>query len=333
MKRKLIIAVGLLVVLAALIVGYLQKSEERKAGAQRDQPIAAESRVKPATNGGTLVNLDQGTQKLIGLETTNLALSALAQEIKGYGRVLDPAPLVGMLRDIASARVALDASAKEYQRVKGLYEREANASARVLETGEATMKRDQIALNAAEAQLMSVWGSAVAQQPDAAFVQSLAIRQTALVRLDLPSGELLTETPTGGRLLAPGIAQDIDARFLGRAATTDPQTQGAGFLLLATNALGRLTPGLALTGFLQLPGEAVRGVIVPDRALVRAEERAWVYVQTTETGFMRRSINLNHPLADGWFVTTGVSSGERLVVTAAQTLLSEERKAQIKIGD
>ena len=68
-------------------------------------------------------------------------------------------------------------------------------------------------------------------------------------------------------------------------------------------------------------------------AVVRAAERVWTYAQTGETNFTRREINLAHPVADGWFVTTGVSPKDRVVTVGAQTLLSEERKTEIQMGD
>ena len=128
------------------------------------------------------------------------------------------------------------------------------------------------------------------------------------------------------------MAQPVAADFLGRAATTDPQVQGAGFIFVVTNAPAALTPGLALTGFLQLPGEPANGVIVPNAAVVHSDGRAWIYVQTGDTTFARREISLDHPVAGGWFVTNGVAPGDKVVVTGAQTLLSEERKTEIKVG-
>ena len=82
--------------------------------------------------------------------------------------------------------------------------------------------------------------------------------------------------------------------------------------------------GLAVAGFLQLPGEPSSGVIAPDDAVVRSAGRAWVYAQTGETDFERREIILNHPAGGGWFITNGIAPGEKIVVTGAQTLLSEE---------
>ncbi len=226
------------------------------------------------------------------------------------------------------------ASSKEYQRLKTLFAQGQNASAKALESAQAAMQRDQIALQTAEAQLVTAWGKSIVEQPDlAAFVASLARLECVVVRLDLPAGDSVSEAPVGAQLVLPGTNAPLAARFLGRATTTDPQVQGAGFLFAATNATARLAPGLALTGLLQLPGAPLHGVVVPNAAIVRAAERAWVYVQTGDTTFERRELALDQPVAGGWFVTSGLAPADRLVVTGAQTLLSEERKTQIKIGD
>ena len=296
--------------------------------------MVAESRVEHRTNGEAVVNLDLSTQRLIGLQTAALEAATQALSVKAYGRVLEPAPLLALASDTASARAALAASSKEYQRLKTLFAEGQNASAKALETAQAAMQHDQIALQAAEAQLVAAWGKSVVDEPDlAAFLESLAKLECVLVRLDLPAGDSLPEAPVGAQLMLPGTNTPLEARFLGRATTTDPQVQGQGFLFVATNAAARLAPGLALTGFLQLPGAPVHGVVVPNAAIVRAADRAWVYVQTGDTTFQRRELALERPVAGGWFVSQGLAPGDRLVVTGAQTLLSEERKTQIKVGD
>ena len=203
-KKLIILAVAASVV-AALIHAYIQRSKERAAEAAGEQAITSESRVRQDSNGNSFVNLDPNTQRLIGLQTTALIAATRKQEVKGFGRALDQTALVGLLGEIASARVALEASSKEYQRVKTLFGQDQNASAKALETADAAMKRDEIALNTAKAQLVTAWGEAIAERPDLPdFVQSLSKLKTVLVRLDLPSGEALRETPTGARLIIPG---------------------------------------------------------------------------------------------------------------------------------
>src|SRR5262249_19627149 len=119
------------------------------------------------------------------------------------------------------------------------------------------------------------------------------------------------------------------AEFLGPAPTVDPQMQGRGFLfLLATNSL-QLTPGTAISGFLELPGQPQSGIEAPRNAIVRFNGTTWVYVQRAEEEFERREVKLNSPLSEGWFVSEGLKAGDRVVTVGAQQLLSEERKGQI----
>jgi hypothetical protein len=320
--------------LAALVYGYLRMSKQRTAEAKGDKPVVAESRVEARTNGEVVVNLDLSTQRLIGLQTATLEPATQALAVKAYGRVLEPAPLLSLVSDTASARAALEASSKEYQRLKALFSQGQNASAKALESAQAAMQHDQIGLQVAETQLVAAWGKSVADESDlAALLKSLAKLERVLVRLDLPAGDSPPETPVGAQLVLPGTNAPLDARFLGRATTTDPQVQGAGYLFVAANDAARLAPGLALIGFLQLPGAPLHGVVVPNAAIVRATERAWVYVQTGDTTFQRREVAPDRPVAGGWFVTRGLAPADRLVVTGAQPLLSEERKTQIKVGD
>jgi hypothetical protein len=334
MKTKILLWLVVPVAMAALIYGYVQMSEEKAADEEGDQPISSVSSVQRDTNGSTFINLDLGAQKLIGLHAAPLAAATQPPEVAAYGRVLDPAPLVAQLGDTAAARAALDTSRKEYLRQKDLYAQGQNTSAKALEAAQAAMEHDQITLTTARTQLVAAWGKAVADETDlAAFVQSLAQLASVLVRLDLPAGETMTGTPIGARLVVPGVRQPVAACFLGRAATTDPRVQGEGFLFVATNAPAALTPGLAVTGFIQLPGAQAHGVVVPDAAIVRSSGQTWVYAQTGDTTFARREVVLDHPVVGGWFVTNGVAPGERLVITGAQALLSEERKTEIKLED
>jgi multidrug efflux pump subunit AcrA (membrane-fusion protein) len=90
---------------------------------------------------------------------------------------------------------------------------------------------------------------------------------------------------------------------------------------------------MAMTGFLQAGGDPLRGVTVPRSAVLRNRQGAWVYVQTDKASFMRRSIVLKNPSDDGWAITEGLSRNDRIVVTGAQVLLSEEIKSQIGLPE
>ena len=81
-------------------------------------------------------------------------------------------------------------------------------------------------------------------------------------------------------------------------------------------------------GYLAVGGEPKKGVLVPASALVRHEGQTFVYLQKGDDKFEREEVKLDVPLKGGWLVTSDLSAGEKIVVTGAQQLLSEELKAR-----
>jgi hypothetical protein len=305
--------------------------EKHHAGPEAKEETKEEKKevsfVQHGTNGETFLKLDQETQARMGLKTAPLAAAQLKPEVKGYGRVLDPAPLVALLVESANANAALAASTKEYERLKVLAQTQ-NASARALETAEAVMKRDQIALNSVQPRLLLGWGKVVAAQPDLpAFALALAAQEAALVRVDLPLSQSLQDPPTGGRLAAlTSPDHPAPAQYLGPAPGADPQMQGQGFLFLQKP--NPLPPGAAVVAWLTVPGETEEGVAVPREALLRHEGEVFVYVQTGPDTFQRKEIELARPVGAGWFVHEALKPQDKVVVVGAQQLLSEELKSQ-----
>ena len=240
---------------------------------------AEESFVQHDANGQTAIKLDPNEQTRIGLKVASLQAAQAPSEIRGFGRVLDPAPLAALVTEGATAQAALQASTKEYERVKTLFSQNQNASARALETAEAAMNKDQVALESVQLRLLAGWGKEIASRPDlSAFVASLAARQAALVRVDVPLGDQPKAPPVGGRVASVGMPENvIEAQMIGPAPTTDPQAQTEGYLFLAKTDL--LAPGAALVAWLALPGEPRAGVIVPRDAVLRHEGETFVYLQ------------------------------------------------------
>jgi hypothetical protein len=332
MKPKFIVAgVVVIIAIAALIFAYTQMRQEVIADDLADQPVSAPSRVETDTNGQTIVSLDPKTQQLIGLQITTLTGTTLPQEIEAYGHVLDSAALVSLYGNAVAAQASLEASQSEYDRLEKLNEQE-NVSAHSLETGESDMKRDKGLYTAAQMQLIAGASKWVAEQPSR-FFESLGRQENVLVRLDLPAGETPSNMPASAHIILPGSGQPVTGNFAGNAAATDPQVQGAGFIFNITNAPAALTPGLAVKGFLLMPDAPVQGVVVSDDAVIRSGGGTWVYVQNNETNFVRVKIVLDRPVDNGWFLTNGVSAGDKIVATGAQVLNSEEHKMEIKMED
>jgi hypothetical protein len=75
-------------------------------------------------------------------------------------------------------------------------------------------------------------------------------------------------------------------------------------------------------------GVAREGVIVPESAAVWWEGRAWIYRQTGATTFARQEISTGDPVSGGWFVTSALSPGDKVVTTGGESLLSTELGSQ-----
>ena len=335
MKLKWTVAVlvaGALV--AGLVFAYLEMSKERGRERQREKPVIAKSRISSGANGEPIVTLDREMQKRIGLKTERLAPAKITRELKGYGRVLDPTPLAALSLDLASAQAALSASEKEFERLKLLHEQK-NTSDRAVQAAEATAQRDRILIEATRTRLVSAWGKALAEQSDLnVLVHSLASLESVLIRINLLAGETTRTGLQSGRIIPlSGDGRSLTVELVGPAPAVDPQMQGQAFLfLLRTNSAG-LVPGAAVTGYLEIPGESLDGVIIPDSAVVRHAGHGWVYIQTKGEAFERREVALEHRRENGWFVRAGVAPNERVVVNEAQALLSEEQKYQIRMVD
>jgi hypothetical protein len=285
---------------------------------------AAAAKVSRDTNGNAVIAMSNEIQGGLGVLVKSVAAFQMSPEQKGYGRVLDPAPLVAVVTELASARAAYTASSSEVTRLKTL-EGQGNASARALQTAEAAATRDYAAIESARERLILSWGKAVADQNELpAFIHDLSSLETALVRIDLLAGETLKEAPAGARVENLAGASG-EAAFLERAPSVDPQMQGQGFLfLLKPNSL-RLTAGESVVGYVKIPGEPLAGVIIPREAVVRTEGAGWVYVLgSAGDAFTRIEVALDNPTEAGWFVTKGLSVGQRVVVAGAQQLLAIE---------
>ncbi len=289
-----------------------------------------EQKVSRDDKDQVVVKMSDELQGNAGLLVAKPEPARMGPELKGYGRVVDAAPLAALVSEIAAGRAAAVASSNELARVK-LLAAQNNASQRTLQAAEATASRDQVALRSAADRLALSWGAVAGSQDDlAALVDELSGLKAALVRVDLSAGDRLDSPPKAARMFTLS-GTPVAALFLGDAANVDPQTLSRGYIMIVRPNPLRLLPGEALTAFLELPGDPLAGVVVPRDAVVRTEGAGWVY--TLDTGgdsFTRKRVDLDHPTTAGWFLSRAIGTNDNVVVQGAQTLLSEELKSSLK---
>ncbi|MBI3358419.1 MAG: hypothetical protein HY037_02355 [Nitrospirae bacterium] len=323
------IAAGLLIGAAVTWMALTPREVDNKGDKKEEQAASkGESRVQHGPQGETILRLNPEDQEHAGLKVVALEAAQMAPEVKGYGQVLDPGPLLSLIAERETAKAALKASAKEFERLKTLYAQEQNISARALETAEAAMKRDQILIASIQGRMIISWGKIIAQKSETdPFVHWLNAQEGALARIDLPLGESLESAPTAGHLaLAAAEEHKVPAEFLGMAPNADAQMPGISFLFLLEHHPFPI--GAPVTGWVVTSGAPQSGVTVPRAALVRHEGDVFVYIKTGDTTFERRAIALGHPMEDGWWVGNGLKPKEQVVIVGAQQLLSEEMKGQ-----
>ena len=149
-----------------------------------------------------------------------------------------------------------------------------------------------------------------------------------VARVTTPAGLTVAPMPQKARLQIAGLeSRIIEGPVLGHGPSA---SRGQSFLISVENADMSLRPGALVEANLELTGEAAHGVIVPADAVVRLGGTAYVYLQTAEEQFTRTPIKTSSPVAEGWFVASGLAEKDRVVMTGAGTLLSEELRAQIE---
>ena len=202
---------------------------------------------------------------------------------------------------------------------------------RAVQQAETSAQSSQLAATATRAKLISAYSRGLAEfEKLPELAAGLNAGQAVLVRLDVPAGEPVKDTPTGAVLFTANGEEVLstDLFGLGSATASDAQSQCQGFLALVKSKHEGLRVGGFLNGALQLPGDKETGVTVPRAAIVRHEGEAFIYVATKDGEFTKKEIELEHPTPDGWFVHEGLKPGDKIVVSGAQQLLSEESKGK-----
>ncbi len=323
---------GFLAVIIALVPGCKEKEGQKTQREKTGSNITFH-------NGVAVLSLESSARKQAGIAVAPLKAVLFRRRFQAYGTVLQPVPLIEMHNNYIATRAsmdkaasALEASGKEYDRLKMLYEKGRNVSMKAVEAAEAAMSSDQAELSASRGALAAAgqtaaakWGKVIAHwvlsRSTSSKLNRLIELKDVLIKVSLPSDKFITEAPGTIIVRTPG-SRSVEAKFIGPAPNADPRIQGASFLYLAPASSG-LAPGLNVQCLLPA-GPNMRGVLIPYASVIWSQGKAWAYVQMDPEHFARREVAAANPANDGYFVRSGFSPGESIVVTGAQILLSGE---------
>ncbi|MHA6128949.1 hypothetical protein ACX3YD_22645 [Pseudomonas fluorescens group sp. PF-1] len=294
------------------------------------------------TEGGlTIVTLDESTQIISGIQSEPITASEHQVEHLAYGSVLDVQGLNDLntrysmaQADSATAQSAVSASSQEYERNLALFKANQSVSLKVLQASQVTWNTDKAKLQAAGASIRSIHINA-RQQFGAPLASMIGAQEAPLLQKLLSREEMLLRIvlPLGVDLVAPELISVESsehhretARLISVSPQVDPSTEGRAYLY---RAAATLPVGSKVVAYLPLPTPTSTSLVIPEAAILWFGGQPWAYVQIAKDRFTRRPVADQTPYNNGYLVSTGFESGERVVVHGAQLLLSEEQRPPI----
>jgi hypothetical protein len=281
-------------------------------------------------------------------------------------RVTLQGQLASAQADLSAAKIALDSAKTIYDRLVKLNAENKNVSDRAVEEAKSKVDTEtahvdaaaksveltNAALDAVQMKLISVplivpkAGEVVEvnAHPGEAIesgqpILRVAKFDTVVAAVNIPIGETPAQDATEARIIPIGGGgadeKSLTGTRMGTAEQTDPRTHER--IILFRVPIGDnkdLRPGRPAIAYVPAEGDPLKGVTVPESAVVRYEGKGWVYIADDDSIFERREVPLDHPSAtgDGWFVNSGFTGDEKLVTTGAQQLLSQEVYSSIGGG-
>jgi len=291
----------------------------------REAPPSAaldDSEPEPAALG---VALSAEDQEKLGVELGEVASAAFQPSIEGPAYVVDAQTVIGAMAELGKAEADARTSQAALKRTRDLFNTDTAVSAEALEAAERLAATDDAQLRVARARATLTFGAAAPwldtgrREP---LLAALSRGSMLLVSVSFPSGlgsvepDALALRRVGNTAPASWNATEI------WAGPADPSVPGPTVLALLEAPSG-LSYGERLRASVAI-GAMLSGATVPVAAVVLAGGEPWCYVETTDEQLVRRRVDLDRPLAAGYFQAQGFAPGERIVVAGAGLLLARE---------
>lgn len=330
------IAVGIAVLLVRGCIGRRIKDDS-------EEQVRA-SRVS-VMDGVGIITIDKGAMAGSGIVVTPI-LPGVHREARGfYGVVLEPGVFRSLRDDYTSAvnraeseRRAVDSARTACERAKALRASRGQGGEGELKASEGRLRSAEASARVADGRLMAFERAARAQWGDGMVgrfcedprrLDRLIDGKDKIVQVTIPASEATSPAREPARI-RPLDGDSIAAELISTAPRAESEGGGMHCFYVAPAESNGIVPGMML--LVDMPaGPEMHGVAIPASAVVWYEGKKWAYVQIDAEHIVRREVRRGMPVGEGWFVTDGFSSGEPIVTSGAQLLLSEEFLAQYQI--
>jgi hypothetical protein len=337
----IIVGVALLLIWA-FMRGRLESTTEQ----EQELPIQSPSRLA-INDGEQTITLDSAALEASGLVLRQMKEVRRRRRVRAFGTVLDAQELISLHDSITQAQFRLtDAQASasladsEYYRAAALHRQPGEISDAEYESAFEKKQQDEADVRAAATELRSIqlqaaqkWGPVISSwlTDSSATLDLLTQRLDVLILATVQSEERITKAPSVATVITPEMTP-LQIRLISPSPTVNADLQGLSYFYLAANRDHLFSSGMNVQVFLPV-GDTLVGVEIPKSAVVWLEGNGWIYTQIMPGQFARKRIVTDIPLADGWFMPDSSLISKSVVVIGGQTLLSEEFRSQIQVGD
>lgn len=260
-------------------------------------------------------DIDAETRARLGIVIEDLAPAELAPTIAATATVLDPSPLVALLRQANSAAETVNFSQIAADRAEKLFAAGNLVPQKTVDAARAQLLTDQAAHQTILDSITATYGNSSSSIKNP---EKLLKSEKVLVRLSTRS------TPESEPLSA--TIGSITSTSLTRAPSADPVFQNVSWL--AEIDAKNLVPGMTLPATLTFKGRPQKGRLLPSSAIVWHLGHPWIFHETKAGKFERIAAQTTTPIPGGTLITDPEFPTTAIVTTGAQLLLSAEMEPE-----
>lgn len=259
-------------------------------------------------------DIDARSRSRLGIVTEDLAPAELAPTIPATATVLDPAPLVALLRQAESAAKTTAFSRKSLTRAEKLFLEGNLVPQKTVDAARAQLLTDEAAHRAILDSIIATYGKASSDvEPDDL----------------LKSGKILIRFSTRENPEQEPLSATVGTsttNSLTRAPIADPVFQNLSWLSVMDS--NNYVPGMVVPATLTLPGEVEKGHLLPSSAIIWHLGHPWVFHEATAGNFERINVQITTRIPGGYLITDPNFPMTAIVTTGAQLILSSEISEQ-----
>ena len=278
----------------------------------------------PASAPKLAVVLSADDIRHLGIEVIPAEAVTYTPHVHGYGVVVDLTALAQSNSDVATAAAAAHQSGADLARARALFAQNAGESKQALDAAEKQAAADATALALAEHKEAAQFGQdAPWRGGKHDMLAPLYGGHAVLVQATFPLGTVVGPHPDAlsvAHLTHAADAFGWNAQKIWNAPA-DPTIPGSTFYAFVPGS--DLAQGEHVLVY-AANGAAEKGVRISDKALVISEEKTWCYVETAPGIFERVAIDIDHPMAGGYFIAHGIEGNGPVVVKGMGLLLARE---------